>query len=269
VKLASWNVNSLKVRLPQLRDWLAGDDAPDILCLQETKLEDRNFPLVELAAAGYRAVFSGQKTYNGVALLAREEVADKGGVATKGGFANIQIGNPHFPDAQQRLIAATVGGIRVICAYFPNGEAIGSEKFAYKLSWLAALRAWLREELERHPHLALCGDFNIAPEDADTHDPEKWRGNILCSDAERQAFRDLLALGMEDSFRLFPQAEKSFSWWDYRMLGFQKNRGLRIDHILLSQPLARRAAAAGIARALRKHERPSDHAPVWVELAEG
>ena len=252
MKLASWNVNSLKVRLPQLLEWLA-EKQPDAVCLQETKLEDPNFPQAEIEAAGYKAVFSGQKTYNGVALLSRGDPGD------------VVCGNPHFPDPQKRLIAATVQGVRVISAYVPNGQEVGSDKYAYKLDWLAALERWLAEELAQYPQLALAGDFNIAPEDRDVHNPASWAGQILCSDAEREAFRRLLALGLKDSFRLFEQPEKSFSWWDYRMLGFQKNQGLRIDHVLLSDALAARCSAAGIDREMRKRERPSDHAPVWAQ----
>jgi exodeoxyribonuclease-3 len=252
MKIAAWNVNSLKVRLAHLLDWLAESQA-DVVCLQETKLEDANFPHAELAAAGYQAVCSGQKTYNGVAMLARHPLED------------IQIGNPHFPDPQKRLIAATINGVRVVSAYFPNGQQVGSDKYAYKLAWIAALETWLREEQATHQELALCGDFNIAPEDRDVYNPGAWAGQILCSDAERAAFFALLDLGLQDSFRLFPQPEKNFSWWDYRRAGFQKNHGLRIDHILLSAPLAARAVAAGIDRAPRERERPSDHAPVWVD----
>ena len=253
-RIASWNVNSLKVRLPQLLEWL-DSRAPDIVCLQETKLEDHNFPRVEIESAGYEVAFSGQKTYNGVALLSRSGIRD------------VVCGNPHFSDPQKRLLAATAGDIRVICAYIPNGQAVGSEKYAYKLDWLQALEDLLREETAAHPHLALAGDFNIAPEDRDVHDPAAWAGQILCSDAERSAFQRFLALGLKDSFRLFEQPEKSFSWWDYRMLGFQKNQGLRIDHILLSPPLAERCITAGIDREMRKRERPSDHAPVTAEIA--
>jgi exodeoxyribonuclease-3 len=253
MKIAAWNVNSLKVRLPQLLDWLESSQ-PDVVCLQETKLEDHNFPHSEIEAAGYQVAFSGQKTYNGVALLARETPTD------------IVCGNPHFPDPQKRLIAATVSGIRVVCAYIPNGQAIGSDKYDYKLAWLNALTPWLREQLVANPQLVLAGDFNIAPEDRDVHNPAAWAGQILCSEPERAAFQQLLGLGLKDSFRLFEQAEKSFSWWDYRMLGFQKNQGLRIDHILLSDPLAARCIAAGIDREMRKRERPSDHAPVSATL---
>ena len=253
MKLAAWNVNSLKVRLPQLLDWLAAA-RPDVVCLQETKLEDHNFPQAEIEAAGYHVAFSGQKTYNGVALLSSAPLTD------------IVCGNPHFPDAQKRLIAASVGDLRVICAYVPNGQEVGSDKYAYKLDWLAALEKWLDEEIAAHPQLMLAGDFNIAPDDRDVHDPKAWADKILCSAPEREAFKRLLALGLVDSFRLFEQPEKSFSWWDYRMLGFQRNLGLRIDHILLTAPLAARCTAAGIERELRKLERPSDHAPVTALL---
>ena len=254
MKIASWNVNSLKVRLPHLLDWLA-EQQPDVLCLQETKLEDDNFPRAEIEAAGYQAAFSGQKTYNGVALLAREPPRD------------VIYGNPRFPDEQKRLIAGTVGDVRIVCAYIPNGQAVGSDKYDYKLRWLDALTGWLADETAAHPNLALCGDYNIAPDDRDVHDPNAWAGQILCSEPERSAFQRLLGLGLEDSFRLFTQPEKTFSWWDYRMLGFQKNLGLRIDHVLLSSALARRCTAAGIDRAPRKRERPSDHAPVWASIA--
>lgn len=235
-------------------DWLSTHQ-PDALCLQETKLENHNFPRAEIEAAGYHVAFEGQKTYNGVALLAKTPITE------------VVCGNPYFPDEQKRLISGTVAGVRVVCAYIPNGQAVGSDKYAYKLAWLEGLTRWLKESLEQYPDLALCGDYNIAPEDRDVHDPEQWAGEILCSEPERSAFQGLLDLGFKDSFRLFEQAEKSFSWWDYRMLGFQKNRGLRIDHILLSTSLAERCIAAGIDRAPRKLERPSDHAPVWAEIS--
>ena len=255
MKLATWNVNSLKVRLPQLLEWLA-EKQPDVVCLQETKLEDHNFPQQEIKASGYEVAFSGQKTYNGVALLSRLGIGD------------VVCGNPHFPDPQKRLITATVQDIRIVCAYIPNGQAIDSDKYAYKLAWLRALETWLGEQLASHPRLALAGDFNIAPEDRDVHNPAAWEGQILCSDAERAAFRGLLAQGFKDSFRLFEQPEKSFSWWDYRMLGFQRNLGLRIDHILLSNPLAERCSVASIDREMRKREHPSDHAPVMVNVSD-
>ncbi len=254
MKLATWNVNSLRVRLPHVLDWLA-TQRPDVLCLQETKLEDDAFPFAEFEAAGYRAAHAGQKTYNGVAILARDELADS------------VRGIPAFDDVQQRVIAATVGGVRVVCAYFPNGQSVDSDKFQYKLKWLGALTAWLREELARHRELALLGDFNIAPEDCDVYDPVAWKDQVLCSEPERDAWRRLLALGMADAFRLFRQPEKSYSWWDYRMMAYRRNRGLRIDHILLSPALARRCRACLIDGAPRKLERPSDHAPVMAELA--
>ena len=254
MRLVTWNVNSLKVRLPQLIDWLARCQ-PDVVCLQETKLEDAAFPLGEIQAAGYHAVFAGQKTYNGVAVLSKTPPTD------------VAADNPFFPDPQRRLLAATIGDIRIICAYVPNGQAVDSDKYAYKLAWLAALERWLADQLSTTPNLVLAGDFNIAPEDRDVHNPAAWAGQILCSPAERAAFQHLVSLGLSDSFRLFPQAEKSFSWWDYRRLGFQRNVGLRIDHILLSSALAEHCTAARIDREARRRERPSDHAPVIVELA--
>ncbi len=252
MKIATWNVNSLKVRLPHVLDWLAANQ-PDVLCLQETKLEDAQFPLKELQEAGYQAAFSGQKTYNGVALLSREPLAD------------LQIGIPNFPDEQRRVIAGSLHGTRVVCVYVPNGQSVGSDKYQYKLKWLAALRDWLRDELARHPKLALLGDYNIAPEDRDVYDPQAWAGNVLVSDAERAALRELQELGLRDAFRLFEQPEKTYSWWDYRMMAFRRNMGLRIDHIMLSPAL--HCAACTIDKAPRKLERPSDHAPVIAELA--
>ena len=253
MKIASWNVNSLKVRLPHLLDWLA-EAQPDVVCLQELKLEDQNFPRAEIEAAGYHAAFAGQKTYNGVALLAKAPIGE------------VTVGNPLFADEQKRLISGTVDGIRVVCAYMPNGQEVGCDKYDYKLRWLAALADWLSSELRAYPRLALCGDYNIAPDERDVHDPQRWQDCILVSEPERAAFRRFIDLGLVDSFRLFAQPEKTFSWWDYRMLGFQKNQGLRIDHILLSAPLAAQCSAAGIDRAPRKRERPSDHAPVWASL---
>lgn len=255
MKFAAWNVNSLKVRLPHLLDWLAAA-SPDVVCLQETKLEDHNFPREALEAAGYHVAYSGQKTYNGVALVSRHPLTD------------VVYGNPCFPDPQKRLIAASLNGVRVISAYVPNGQEVGSDKYEYKLAWLAALHRWLEAELAAHPRLVLAGDFNIAPDDRDVHDPKSWVGKILCSEAEREAFQALLDLGLKDSFRLFDQAERTFSWWDYRMLGFQKNLGLRIDHVLLSLPLAEKCLSSSVDRAPRKLERPSDHAPVFAEVAD-
>jgi exodeoxyribonuclease-3 len=254
MKIATWNVNSLKVRLPHLLDWLAAAQ-PDVVCLQETKSEDKNFPADELIAAGYQVVFSGQKTYNGVAILAKSTLVD------------VQMGIPGFEDEQKRVIAATVEGVRIVCVYIPNGQSLDSDKYQYKLRWLAALTDWLRDELTRHPKLALLGDYNIAPDDRDLYDPEGWAGNVLVSEPERAAFYRLEGLGLKDSFRLFEQPEKSYSWWDYRMMAFRRNMGLRIDHILLSAPLAATCTACTIDRAPRKLERPSDHTPVIAELA--
>lgn len=254
MKIAAWNVNSLKVRLPHVLDWLA-QEQPDALCLQETKTEDKGFPFAELEAAGYRAIHNGQKTYNGVAILSRHPLE------------NVQRDIPGFVDEQKRIIAATVNGVRLVCAYIPNGSEVGSEKYDYKLRWLDALTTWLKDELSRHPKLALLGDYNIAPDDRDVHDPVAWKDKILCSAAERSAFQGLLDLGLKDSFRLFDQAEQSFSWWDYRAAGFRRNAGLRIDHILLSAPLAQQCTSSTIDKAPRKLERPSDHAPVLVDIA--
>ncbi|MBI2313982.1 MAG: exodeoxyribonuclease III [Betaproteobacteria bacterium] len=253
MKLATWNVNSLKVRLPQVLEWLASC-RPDALCLQETKLEDPNFPRVEIEAAGYRALFSGQKTYNGVAILSRQPAVDP--------LAAI----PGLDDPQKRVLAATVNGVRVICLYVPNGEAVGSDKYQYKLRWLAACTKWLKQELGRHERLAVLGDFNVAPEERDVHDPKLWEGQVLFSAPEREAFQEILRLGLKDSFRLFEQPEKAFTWWDYRMNGFKRNLGLRIDHILASAALASRCERCTIDVEPRRAERPSDHAPVVAEF---
>ncbi len=252
MKLATWNVNSLKVRLPHLLEWLTANPV-DVVCLQETKQQDADFPQAELLAAGYHSVFSGQKTYNGVAILSREPVSD------------VQVGIPNFDDEQRRVIAATVQGVRVVCVYVPNGQEVGSDKYQYKLGWLAALNAWLKDELVKHPKLALLGDYNIAPEDRDVYDPAAWQGNVLVSEPERSAFQSLLHLGLRDAFRLFEQAEKSYSWWDYRMMAFRRNMGLRIDHILISAAL--QCDACSIDKAPRKLERPSDHTPVVAEVS--
>ena len=254
MKLASWNVNSLKVRLPHLLDWLAAKQ-PDAVCLQETKTEDAGFPLAAIEAAGYRAVFCGQKTYNGVAILSRVEPLD------------VQHGIPNFADDPKRLIAATVGDLRVVCAYAPNGQSLESDKFVYKLRWYEALTTWMKEELVRHPRLAILGDFNIAPEDRDVHNPKRWEGGIHVSPQEREALGRLLGVGFSDAFRLFEQPEKEFSWWDYRLNAFQRGWGLRIDLILLSKELAARCRASSIDKAPRALERPSDHTPVIAELA--
>ena len=254
MKIATWNVNSLAVRLPQLLDWLK-THSPELVALQETKVTDDKFPTLELEAAGYRVRAFGQKTYNGVALLSRIGEPD-----------DVLHNIPAFEDASARVISGAVNGVRVVGAYFPNGQAPGSEKCAYKMQWLRALREWLRTELQRHPKLVLLGDFNIAPEDCDVHDPVQWAGQIHCTDEEREHFRGLLGLGMHDAFRLFEQPPKSWSWWDYRNLAFRKNQGLRIDHILVSAALKGRVTACEIDKLPRKNERPSDHAPVIVTI---
>ena len=254
MKLATWNVNSLKVRLPHLADWLA-QAQPDIVCLQELKTEDANFPRAELQVSGYQSAFSGQKTYNGVAILSRTPLLEA------------CAGMAGFQDEQKRVIAATAEDVRVVCVYCPNGQAVGSEKYDYKLRWFASLRDYLGEELVRHPMLAVAGDFNVAPEDRDVHDPKAWEGQVHVSERERAAWRALLELGLKDTFRLFEQAEKTYSWWDYRMAAFRRNAGLRIDQILVSAELARRCTACGIDKAPRKLERPSDHAPVIAEFS--
>ena len=253
--VAAWNVNSLNVRLPRLLAWLEAHK-PDIVCLQETKLEDHKFPVVDIAAAGYTAHFTGQKTYNGVAILARDGLA----------VTDVAAGIRGLEDTQKRVLAATIAGIRVIDVYVPNGQSVDSDKYRYKLDWCAVAAAFVRDELSRHANVAVLGDFNVAPEDRDVHDPALWAGQVLCTGPERAAFGEFLAAGLKDSFRLFEQPPATFSWWDYRMLAFPKNRGLRIDHILLSAPLAARCTASRIDRNERKGEKPSDHAPVLVEL---
>jgi exodeoxyribonuclease-3 len=250
MKIASWNVNSLKVRLPHLAQWLA-DAAPDVVALQETKLEDAKFPVDELAAAGYRCVYSGQKTYNGVAILARDELRD------------VVTDIPGLDDPQRRILAATIGDVRVVDLYVVNGKAVGDEKYAYKLHWL---RDFLEAELARHPKLVVLGDFNIAPDDRDVHDPVAWGEDILCSPPERAALKAITDLGLSDSFRLFETAGEHYSWWDYRQAAFRRNMGLRIDLILISQTLRQAAMAAAIDRTPRGWERPSDHTPVTLEL---
>lgn len=257
IKLATWNVNSLKVRLPHLLQWLEANPV-DLLGLQELKMTDDAFPLAELQAAGYGAVFAGQKTYNGVAILYR--------LASMPQPQDVEVNLPSFPDEQKRVIAATFGDLRFISAYVVNGSEVGSDKFTYKLAWLDALLKDCKTWLAKYPKLALVGDFNIAPEDADVHDPGAWSGLVLCSDDERSRFQELLSFGLKDSFRLFEQAPKTYSWWDYRMLGFQKNKGLRIDHVLLSDPLVPSCTASIIDRAPRKWEKPSDHAPAVATL---
>jgi exodeoxyribonuclease III len=253
MKLATWNVNSLNSRLDQLLAWLPSNQ-PDVMVLQETKLTDDKFPHEPIRALGYEAHWHGQKTYNGVALLSRT------------GATDIQRNIPDFDDESARVITGTVDGVRVVGAYVPNGQAPDSDKYQYKMRWLDAFRAWLVDEARRHPRLVVMGDFNIAPTDADVHDVAKWKDQILCTDAERAHYDAMIAAGFVDAFRLFDQPPKSFSWWDYRMLGFQKGHGLRIDHILVSAALADAVTSCTIDRAQRKKERASDHAPVVVQL---
>ena len=240
------------MRLPHLLGWLSKAQ-PDVVCLQETKTEDANFPVAEIQTAGYQAVYCGQKTYNGVAILARSAPTD------------VQHGIPDFPDDPKRVIAATVDGVRIVCLYAPNGQEPGSDKYAYKLRWYEALTRWLRNET-RKP-LAVLGDLNIAPDARDVHDPKRWDGKIQFSEPERAAFREVLGTGLKDAFRLFEQPEKQFSWWDYRLNAFQRGWGLRIDHILLAPALVPRCTACTIDTEPRKLERPSDHTPVIAELA--
>ena len=254
MKIASWNVNSLRVRLPHVLDWLSSAQ-PDILALQETKLEDAQFPAAELEAAGYHVAYSGQKTYNGVALLAREPLSE------------VVTDIPGLDDPQRRILGATIGDLRVLNLYVVNGQAVGSDKFAYKLHWLEQVSAYVREDLARHPNYVVLGDFNITPDDRDVHDPEQWREQILCSTPERSALKGLLDHGLKDTFRLFEQPEKEFSWWDYRQGAFRRNLGLRIDLVLASEPLAARCTAAYVDKEPRRLERPSDHAPMVAEFA--
>lgn len=255
MKIATWNVNSLKVRMPHLVEWLAREQ-PDAVCLQETKVEDAAFPVADIAATGYQCVYSGQKTYNGVAILSRHPIEDP--------FPGV----PGYEDEQRRVLSATVKGVRLVCVYVPNGQSVESDKYRYKLDWLAAVTRWLGPELDQHPRLAVLGDYNIAPADEDVHDPVAWAGQVLCSEPEREAFRALCGLGLKDSFRLFEQPERSFTWWDYRMNAFRRKMGLRIDHILVSTALAASCKACRVDVGMRALERPSDHAPVIAELAE-
>ena len=247
--IATWNVNSLRVRLPHLKDWLASNPV-DVIVLQETKLPDADFPAADLQALGWNSACSGQRTYNGVAILSRNPATD------------VVAGIPGFDDEQRRVLAVSLGSLRVIDVYVPNGQTVGSDKFAYKLRWLDALREYVAAELRRHPHLVVLGDFNIAPDDRDVHDPSAWEGSVHVSPPERAALQALLGAGLTDCFRLFEQPEKSFSWWDYRMMAFRRNAGLRIDLILASSALAQKCGACHIDKAPRKLERPSDHTPV-------
>ena len=253
MKIASWNVNSIKVRLEQALEWLDANQ-PDVLGLQEIKMLTENFPTDEFLKAGYHSAVDGQKTYNGVALLSKQEPVD------------VVRGIPDFDDPQKRAIAASYGDTRVINLYVPNGQSVGSDKYAYKLSWLQALTDWLASELKQHDKVVVMGDFNIAPDDRDVHDPAEWEGRILCSNDERAALQTLLDLGLTDSFRLFEQPEAAFSWWDYRAAGFRRNRGMRIDLLLVTKDINETIKASDIDKEPRMLERPSDHAPVWVEF---
>jgi exodeoxyribonuclease-3 len=253
--ICTWNVNSLNIRRPHLEEWLKLR-RPDVVALQETKCEDARFPDTDLAGLGYRSVFSGQKTYNGVAILSKLPAAD------------VQVGIGGFADEQRRVISATVDGVRIVNVYVVNGQAIGTEKYDYKLRWLAALRDWLQGELAAHPRLVLLGDFNIAPDDRDVHDPAVWNDDhILTSTAERAALRRLLDLGLHDSHRLRHDDAGQFTWWDYRAAAYRRNLGLRIDLALVSDALRERVTATAIDREPRTWERPSDHTPVAVTIA--
>ena len=253
MKIATWNVNSLKVRLPHVLDWLATSDA-DILCLQETKTTDENFPVAEISAAGYQVVYSGQKTYNGVAIISKQPATD------------IVTDIPGLDDPQRRILCASIVGIRVLDLYVVNGQEVGSEKYAHKLYWLEKVAAYINDQLQQHERFVVMGDFNIAPEDRDVHDPEAWHERILCSTPERQALQQIIDLGLADTFRLFDQPEGSYSWWDYRAAAFRRNRGLRIDLILASQSLSGTCSTCVIDKEPRSMERPSDHAPVVADF---
>ena len=275
IRIAAWNVNSLKVRLPHVLRWLQDQEkkqqAIDALCLQELKLTDDKYPHQELEAAGYLSIAAGQKTYNGVAIIVRKAalaaIASDAATTFLKPIRNI----PNYEDEQQRILAATIPfagtkPIRLVCAYFPNGQSPDSDKFAYKLGWLNKLQTWLAEELEQNQRLVLLGDFNIAPEDQDVHDPKAWEGQNLVSPPERNAFQELINLGLSDSFRMFEQAPKTYSWWDYRMMGFRRNAGMRIDHILLSESLKEKCSASTVDKEPRTWEQPSDHAPVIADI---
>ncbi|MEY4059585.1 MAG: hypothetical protein RL551_832 [Pseudomonadota bacterium] len=276
VRIAAWNVNSLKVRLPHVLKWLQDQEKAkkpiDALCLQELKLTDDKYPHQELEEAGYLSIAAGQKTYNGVAIIVRKAALASIASNHETTFLKPIRNIPGNTDEQQRILAATVcfkgmQPIRLVSAYFPNGQSPDSDKFVYKLAWLKALENWLSEELAQNSRLALLGDFNIAPTDDDVHDPSKWIGQNLVSPPEREAFQQLLNLGLTDSYRMFEQAPKSFSWWDYRMMGFRRNAGMRIDHILLSEALKDKCTESIIDKEPRTWEQPSDHAPVIAKIS--
>lgn len=254
IKIATWNVNSLKVRLPHVLNWL-DKVKPDILALQEIKSINENFPKEAIAAAGYQSIYNGQKTYNGVAILTKQTATE------------INTDIPNLDDPQRRILAATIDNIRIINLYVPNGESVGSEKYQYKLNWLEKMTQFITDQLQHYKKLVVLGDFNIAPTDADVRDPENWQGKVLCSAPERAFYQRWVELGLKDSFRLFEQPEKSYSWWDYRMLAFRRNLGLRIDHILISDVLAKACNSCWIDKEPRKLEQPSDHTPVVAEFA--
>ena len=253
IKLATWNVNSLKVRLEQVLLWLE-ESQIDILALQETKVVDGDFPQEAFESRGFHVAFSGQKTYNGVAIISRYPLTE------------ILTDISGWVDPQRRILAATTAGIRLLNLYVPNGAAVGSDKYEYKLAWLRHVTAFLREQLAIYPDFAAVGDWNIAPEDQDVHDPQKWEGCVLVSPKEREAFQAILQTGLHDSIRCIHKDTNLFSWWDYRAGGFRRNHGLRIDHILLSDSLNALCDAAGVDVEPRRSERPSDHAPAWVSL---
>jgi exodeoxyribonuclease-3 len=275
VRIAAWNVNSLKVRLPQVLRWLQDQEKAkkpiDALCLQELKLTDDKYPHKELEDAGYLSLAAGQKTYNGVAIILRKAALAPIASDLETAFLKPIRNIPNHADEQQRILAATVcfagtQPMRLVSAYFPNGQSPDSDKFQYKLNWLKALQAWITQELDQNPRLALLGVFNIAPTDADVHDPKAWEGQNLVSPPEREAFQDLIKLGLSDSFRIFEQEPKIFSWWDYRMMGFRRNAGMRIDHILLSEVLKDKCSASVVDKDPRTWEQPSDHAPVIATI---
>jgi len=252
MKIVTWNVNSLNVRLPHILNYL-NEHQPDIVALQETKLPDEKFPSEEIDAAGYQVSFSGQKTYNGVAIISKHPATD------------IDTDFPQFDDPQRRVLAATIDGVRIVNVYIPNGQEVGSEKYNYKFRWLLAFHDYLSTQLMVHKKLIVLGDFNIAPADIDVHNPKRWQGKIMCSDAEREMYQSILALGLTDSIRLLHPEEPMHSWWDYRMNAFRRGWGIRIDHLLTSNELVPKGG--GVHTDERGKERPSDHAPVWLEVS--